>query len=127
MATQVFTQNWSRGSESLSGYASITDDGAIDVDTTVPGPTTDKEVDIALDVSKMSGMFLLSDQTITLETNVAGSPVDTLTLTAGLPIVWFTGCGLPNPLTTDVTKIFLTNAGTSLATVKFRFLQDVTA
>ena len=127
MPTQQYTQSWSRGSDTLSGYTSITEDGAIDVDTTVTAGQVDKEVDIALDVSKMSGMFLLSDQTITLETNSATVPVNTLTLTAGIPIVWHTSCGLPNPLTIDVTKLFLTNAGASLATVNLRFQQDVTA
>src|SRR5215217_3131522 len=81
------------------------------VDVTVPVSTTDKEYSFTADVSEMGTFFMLATGgAVTLKTNNSGTPVQTFAMDAGDAYNWFsTGSGT-NPLTTDVTKIYATNA-----------------
>jgi hypothetical protein len=74
--------------------------------------------------ASLRSLFILSDKDLTLKTNSSGSPGNTLTLTANKPLVWYQGCGLANPITVDVTKLFLTAA--TAARVRVKVLCDVT-
>lgn len=118
--------SWNRSGETISKTVVMTADGEVNVDTTVNASATDKEVDIAIDVSSLQSLYIWSDQDVTIQTNSGSVPADTLTIEADSPLVWYVGCGLDNPLGTDVTKLYLTNAGGAAATVKIRVLQDVT-
>lgn len=127
MPSHAIALNWTRSGESITKSVTVTADGEHNVDVTVNAATTDKQVDIALDVSEIQSLYISSDKDITIETNaVNAAGGNTLTVGADEPMVWYAGCGLTNPLTADVTVMYITNAGASAATVKIRILEDVT-
>lgn len=126
MPTQSVTLAWSYGSAALTKTVSLTADGStIDTISVATGQTVFHYV-TAVDVSALSAVYIVSDKAVTLKTNSSGSPDNTITLAANKPLLWYVGCGITNPLTVDVTGIYIANASGSTATIEFRFLQDVT-
>lgn len=125
---------WSRGSNStdqtLQRVSKTADSeiiiGDADSPLTVPGSTTDMQVDVAIDVSQLKSLYIKSSTALTIETNSGSAADDTLTLVANEPLVWWDGCGWSCPLTVDVTGMFLTKAGAGDANVQMRFLVDAT-
>jgi len=124
--SQVLTLSWARNGESIAQTVTIEADGEGNRNVTVNAATTDKRVDIAIDVSELKLLYIHSDQDITIETNSGSAADDTLTIKANKPFVWYADCGLTNPLGTDVTALFITNAGATAANVKIRTLEDTT-
>lgn len=125
--SHTLTLSWARSGESIAQSVTVSADSESNFNVTVPATTTDMQVEVTLDVSQMAALYVHSDKDITLETNSGSAAAATITITANKPIVWFTGSGTTNPLgATDVTAVFLTNAGASDATVKFRALVDNT-
>jgi len=101
-------------------------DGPIEAEVDVPGSTTDQEVTIQIDVDKVEFLMILSDQDVTLETNNASTPDDTINLKANRPYLWWKNHYDSFLLTVDVTKVYLTNAGANAAVVSFVGVQDIT-
>jgi hypothetical protein len=93
---------------------------------TVPGSTTDMQVDVAIDVSQLKSLYIKSDTALQIETNSGSAADDTIALVANEPLLWWDGCGWSCPLTADVTGMFLTKAGAGDANVQMRFLVDPT-
>ena len=122
----TLTVSWSRNGETISQPVVVEADGETNRNVTVNAATTDKQVNIAIDVSELKLLYIHSDQNVTIETNSGGAPVNTITLLANKPLSWYLGCGLANPLTTDVTDFFITNAGDTAANVRIRTLIDET-
>lgn len=92
------------------------------------GAVTDQEVQIGFDVTTMKAVCIrVTDNpatTVVLETNVAGTPVHTMTFPAGGGMLLWTEdspAEILNPFkglsTTDVTTIFLTKTGADTPTV----------
>jgi hypothetical protein len=75
---------------------------------------TDTAQDAVWDVSQIVSLAIEADTAMTLETNSSSSPANTISLTANTPLIWDTTIlattGAANPLTTDVTSLFITNA-----------------
>lgn len=59
--------------------------------------------------------------TITLTNNGAAAS-QTITLLAGVPLVWFTGCGLAYPISVDVVNFYATNTSGQQTTFRVRLL-----
>lgn len=126
-ATHNLAQNWSGGGLSLSASNSYEGTGEANiVAESVPDSTTDQEITISIDVSAIQSIYIKSSTALTLETNNAGAPVDTIVLVADVPYIWYTGSYFTNLLTTDVTALFLTNASGSAATFELRCVYDST-
>lgn len=128
MATHVITYSWTNGGTPVTGSVSSTVEAEHNFDVTVPG-SSNTVVDVDLDVSALSSVYISSTGTITLTTNDDGTPDDTLTITANIPLVWTSTCGLPNPFASavDVTSIKATKGTATDATLKMRFgVGDVT-
>ena len=132
MATTVFTHSikysWSGpGTSSLSGVVTRTGDADDSRIILVPAPTTDLPVTLSLDVSALKSVYMISTQDVTLETNATNHAGGNLiALTAGIPIVFQSDAGQSNPLTLDVTALYITNLGEVDAQVDLRFLSDST-
>lgn len=124
MPTHNITQSWSRSGEAVSVTVVATGSGEVNVDETIPASQTNMLITLAVDVSALKSLYISSDETLTIKTNSSGSPTDTLTITGGKPLVWYTGCGFSCPLTGDVTVIYVTNS--AAAALKIRTLQDAT-
>lgn len=122
----VLTLSWARSGEAIAANVTVEADGETNRNLTVPASTTDFRTNIAIDVSEVKSLYIHSDVSVTIETNSSSAPDDTLTVAAGKPLVWYTGCGLANPLTTDVTDFYITNATGGPAAVKIRVLIDET-
>ncbi len=103
----------------ISKYTGTTE---VAYDGTVAATTDLQEVDIAWLHANVHALLIYSSTALTIKTNVSGSPVQTLVLTAGQAIVWGTDHTEVCPVTADVTKLFLSNDTANIATVKIRVL-----
>lgn len=115
-----------RGATEIRVVSTLSNEKAHDVDVTVPADSGDLEINWTLDISQAELIFMLSDQDLTLETNNATSPVDTITLKAGIPYFWIKDGGIDQPLTADVTKLYATRGSGDDANLKIRALADAT-
>jgi hypothetical protein len=96
------------------------------VEVAVADSESDKEIDIAIDYSQITSLWISSDQDVTIETNDGTTPDDTIALKANVPLLWTTDSYFACPLTEDVTALFVTNASGSTATVRVEVLTDPT-
>lgn len=124
--THTLTLAWTRNGETISKSVNLVVEGEQNLDVTVPASTSDVQVQANITVARLAHVFISTDQTITLETNSPSAPAQSFTITAEKPFLWYTGCGWPNPLTTDITALYLTRAAANAAAVKIRYGYDAT-
>lgn len=74
----------------------------------------------------LKALMISSDLDLTIETNDGTTPDDTIEVAAGKAYYWSADDGSDNPLTADVTALYLTATGTGSANVEIRVLQDAT-
>src|SRR5215467_2083512 len=105
--------------ESVTGTSQRDIDAAVNAGETV-------QYDAMLVPDTVQSMMLYSDQPADVKTNDATTPVDTISLKGGVPVVWTLNSAFPIPfqLGTAVTKLFVTNNGPSTANVKIRVLSN---
>lgn len=96
------------------------------INETIADSSTDAEVAFTLDVSQCKSFFMVSDRTVTVETNDGSTPPDTIVLTAGEPYYWCDGMQSAFKLATDVTALFVTNSSGGDATLVIEALYDPT-
>lgn len=119
-----YSMNVSWGGTSGQVTGTLTGDNYVQISDSTVTATTDKQYNCAVDVSGLTGFFLISTYAITVETN-SGSAADyTWTLVANVPQFWFTGTGGTNPLSDDITALYVTNASGSTAQYSFFFIGD---
>jgi len=111
-------------SGNLESSVSKTGSGTIAVDDTIANGQTAFRINVAIDVSAVTAISILSDQDITVKTNSSGAPDDTFTLQGGQPYTWHNESLHTFILGTDVTAIFVANASGSTATLKIQGTQD---
>ncbi len=122
--TVTYTTQTPSGVSSVSN--TYTGSSITSIDETVAHGATNFQINVAIDVSTIKSIFILSDQNVTLETNSGSSPAETISLVANVPYVWHTNSYFTNLLATDITAIFITNASGSTAAITLRVLQDAT-
>jgi len=125
--THVFALSWNRSSEQIAVNIELEADGEQNFDVTVPG-SGNVVIAAEIDVSALLGVWISCDADIALHTNDDGTPDDQFTITADKPLVWYSGCGLPNPFASavDVESFKAIKADADDATLKMRFLYDAT-
>ena len=129
MAEVVINRNINAGGVNLQSRISITGGALYLVDESIPGPSTNLEVALVIDVSQLKAIYLHSDKAMTLYFNEAstGSPSKTLALAANQAFSWDNLCGHANPFgATDVTKVFVTKVGSGAARLRGFVLIDPT-
>lgn len=83
-------------------------------ETPIAADSTDELYDIEIDVTNAKMLSMVCDCDCTVKTNDSGSPVDTLTLVAGQPLVWDEtmtkdgGDPVEKFLSADVTALYVT-------------------
>lgn len=87
---------------------------------------SDLEIVAAIDVSALELLIVEATADCTVETNSASTPDNTLTLTAGVPVIWYPGCGHSNPLTADVTSLFVNPTAATAGVLSIKALTDAT-
>jgi hypothetical protein len=127
-----YTHSWdltfSRGDASISSTSEdVTGSLEANIDETIGLNASDLLINIAIDVSALKSLFILCSKAATINTNdlAGGSPDDTIVLTAGVPFRWTSTSPFANPLTVDVTKIYVTSSGAA-GTMQIYTLQDAT-
>lgn len=126
MPTHTYALGITAGGTALAYEVDVTADSETNLDLTVADSVSDQLVTMAIDFSEMVGLFIYSDFAVTVETNDGTTPDDTIAVVAEVPVVWYTDCDHINPLTADVTALYITNASGSTANIKIRVLQDST-
>jgi hypothetical protein len=130
--THTFYRSWTRPGESIVKAVERTAGAEVNIDETIPADTADVAVAFAMDVSQCKGLYLVSDVDVVIETNSSGSPVNTFTLTAGVPYLWMQGDAAMRDtagaaVTTDITSLFVSNADPEAdALLQIRSLVDPT-
>lgn len=124
----VLTLSWARSGETISQTVTIEAEGERNYNVTVNAATTDKQVEMPIDISEVKALYIHSDQTVTIEYNDNAGAQGSLTVTANKPIIWYVGCGyaITAVLAADVTNFYITNAGATAAAVRIRILEDTT-
>lgn len=126
MATHTLTYQYSSPSGNIQQSLSKSASGNLEIDESVSNNSTDLAITCAIDVSAVASFFIISTANVTVETNNASSPTNTLTLVADEPYVWTTDSLDTFKLTGDVTVMYVTNVSGSTAALKVRVLQDST-
>ncbi len=102
---------------------STTDSYTSDTDTNFVGTfnagASNSEIDIAATLANLKALYLYADQDMTVKTNSAGSPADTIALKAKKQIVWNTDSFSAKPYTTNVTKLYVSCTATTVLRVGF--------
>jgi hypothetical protein len=125
--TAKIKRGWTFEGEVIELDETETGGQLVTIDEDVADSETDYLIALTLDVSQIQALFITSDQAITLETNSGAAPDDTITLAANGCVIWTAADGASlNPLQTDVTALYVTNASGSTATLRARFLVDPT-
>ncbi len=114
------------GREEIRASKTYTGTGWAGFDESIANGQTDKQVVVAIDVSAVKSIVILSDQAVTLETNSGSTPTNTLSLVAGVPYVWNTDSYDTFKLTGDVTAVYITNSSGAAARVQLDALLDAT-
>ena len=96
------------------------------VDEDVATAQTDYEIVVAVDVSAIQCIMIVSTEDVTLETNDGTTPDDTISLLADVPYIWDTDSYFVNLLTVDITSVFITNASGATANIKMFGVTDAT-
>jgi hypothetical protein len=93
---------------------------------TVPAGGT-AEIDCgSLAYAKMKSLFLVMDQPGEINTNAADATGgQTIALEANKAVAWNSGMPMANPITANITKIFVTNSSSKDATFRAGFLLDL--
>lgn len=125
------TVRTNNGSVTIPGVT-VSGDAELVYDDMIPAATTNKQIVLALDVSELKGFVIVAEglatgKTMTLKTNSTSTPANTFTLTPASPgIAWHTGGPFTNPLTTDVTAIYVTSDDTAARRLRIYVCADVT-
>jgi hypothetical protein len=91
---------------------------------------TDQQVDLAVTLARLKWIIITSNVALGVESFDSSSAGNTWTLAADSPLQWFHDDPVANPLDdgvlTKITKLLLTNASGSTATVKIEVGYDPT-
>jgi|SRR6516162_6867975 hypothetical protein len=103
----------------INKYAGQTEKG---FDGTITAGATNSPITLSWTITAMQSFMMWSSQALTVKTNSSSSPAQTFSLAANQEVVWGTLQGTTNPITLDVTQLFVTNAGSVDSQFKVRVL-----
>lgn len=129
MFTQQLAVGWSGITQNpITLGPSFSADGSDGIDQAVAALASNQLVQLTLDLSQLKFLLIVATKDMTLKTNSSGSPQETKTLTANVPILWYTGCGytIGSLFAGDVTKFYVSNPGSVAGILRIRSLFDST-
>jgi hypothetical protein len=104
----------------------LTGTGGLIVEESIPDLTEDQLVSLAFALDELQVFVMLSTRALTVKTNDADTPQETLTLAANSPFIYIPGSGVASPFLDDVTALYVSNASGGAATFTVRGLVDAT-
>lgn len=120
----TIVESYSTGGGALVGTLAVTGDTELNSDIVLAASSTNVEADIAFTLANVKSMALMCTADATVKTNDSGSPQETISLSAGIPLVLQSQTEAAATFAGDVTQIFLTcSAG---GTFSSRILLDQT-
>lgn len=123
MFTHKIGQTYTDATGTIKSIVSTyTADCELGVDDTVNAGATDKEFDAVVTKDNILSMVITCDKAVTVKTNSDTSPQDTISLAAGQAIIWANDHTETCPFTGNVTKFYVTNAGSAAARFQFAVL-----
>lgn len=105
---------------------SLSFEGWEEREVTISAGATNIEVALAFTSAALKYLYIKSNETVTMETNDSGTPQETKTITADIPLEWQVNGGISYPFAGSVTKLFFNNAGADDATVIIKMGRDAT-
>ena len=124
--TATVTEAINIGGLDVTRATVYTDEASTAIDKAEATASTDFLIALVQDVSETTVVYIVSDQVVTLEFNNSTTGEPTIVLVADVPYIWHTNSYLTDLLTTDITKLYVTNTSGSTANIKIRFLYDAT-
>ncbi len=127
MALHTLSIAFGDGASALKNSHSIDAQGFQEIEVPIGALATDTEIALVVDVSQVTFFWMFCDGAVQIETNaVNAAGGQTIQLGASKNFIWESGSGIANPLTLDITKIFVTNAVNTARTLKIRYKYDAT-
>lgn len=108
MATHRIDHSWNGGGASVAASVNYTANGETNRTVTVPEGTADVEVALPFLFADLKVLEIIPTGAVTVETNSASAADDVLQV--GSFLSWAHDSGIPNPITADVTSLFLSDA-----------------
>jgi hypothetical protein len=90
------------------------------------GPTA-QIFPLTTDTTKVQGIFLFCSQNLVVKTNTSDGSTgigDTITLTAGVPVIWISGNTANCPFTVNVTQLYVENIANTTADFEVRTISN---
>lgn len=121
--THTFTMGHAGGSVSLSDSVSVTGTVGVEVNVALAPSTTNQLVPVSYVTANVKGVYVKSDQDVTIKVDSTGAPEQTVLIKAGVPYVWYAGSPGALLFATDCgTGWYLSNATASEANFYARIL-----
>lgn len=96
------------------------------VDESIADEAEDQLVSCAFTLAQLKVFAMVSTRALTVKTNDAIAPQETITLAANSPFVYIPGSGVPVPFAGNVTALYVSNASGGTAALTIRGLVDAT-
>ena len=125
-ATEAVTFSDNTGLPLVSTTFTYVTDSESGIDDTVASMATNMEYDLPIVVAAVHCLLMWSSEAVTVLTNSSSVPQDTIHLVANKPLVWDTDMVFAIPFVGNVTKLFVSNAGSFPASFKVRVFSKLT-
>lgn len=131
----ISTSYKSEGGTTVAKSADIEAELSINIELEVPASTTDMHVVVNVPYATLKSVCMTCTKktgdsgtftSMLVETNSGSAADDSFTITPTNGLIWSTGDPTANPLTADVTALYLTNSGSAVANFVLRALNDPT-
>lgn len=121
--THTVSQSYAGGSGLLIATSQVlTGSTEQDISVSATAGWTNHQITCAFAHSSLQAFIAYCDQAVTLDFNSTGSPAPQIVLAAGVPYIWYSGCGFANPFSADVTTLYVTNSGGTNGNLTIRAL-----
>jgi hypothetical protein len=115
----TYTGNGKAVSTPVGSYSGTEDAG---VATVITASTTNQHIVVVFPHATIKSCVMSSDQDVTVKVNSSTTPTETFTLKKTAGVVWGNDYATDCPFGTDVTGIYVTNAGSVDAKFNLRVL-----
>lgn len=123
--TDTITYNYSGNGKTVSipqgSYSGKFDAG---VAVVVPAGSTNLLFTVNFPYATIQSMVMSSTQAVTVKTNSSTTPGNTITLAATAGLIWAIDFPTTNPISANVTALYLTNSGAADAAFNCRVLYN---
>lgn len=104
----------------------VADDGSQSLEESIADGVVDQALDFDVKAAAIKSIIMFATTDLTIETNNAGTPDDTIALVAGVLRHWSVNSSEANFITTDITQLFVSNASGSPAKLIVSVIYDPT-